>query len=253
MSGENVNKKKALVEWTTDCQQAFGQLKLFCSQRPILAYANYRKPFKLHTDASENGLGAVLYQKQRDDTDCVIAYASRTLSKSEKNYDAHKLEFLDLKWSVTERFHEYLYGGHFEVYMDNTPLTYIVTTAKLDATVQRWVASLANYNFKIFYRSGKLNVEADALLGIPWENTQVGHLEPLIVKTMLQSKLMTGVGLPEYPQLNAIQKCMIVNSSLKLMMIGLKNNMRVQILLIQLLKADKLKRYVAREMDSSGI
>ena len=95
--------------------------------------------------------------------DRVIAYASWTLSKSERNYDAHKLEFLALKWSVTERFHEYLYGGHFEVYTDNNPLTYILTTTKLDATGQRWVATLANYNFKIFYRSGKLNVEADAL------------------------------------------------------------------------------------------
>ena len=89
-----------------------------------------RNLFKLHTDASENGLGAVLYQKQGDGTDCVIAYASQTLSKSERNYDAHKLEYLALKWSVTERFHEYLYGGHFEVYMDNNLLTYILITAK---------------------------------------------------------------------------------------------------------------------------
>ena len=62
--------------------------------------------------------------------------------------------------------------------MDNNPLTYILTTAKLDATGQRWVASLANYNFKIFYRSGKLNLEADALSRIPWENTLVNHVEP---------------------------------------------------------------------------
>ena len=109
--------------------------------------------------------------KKDDGTDHVIAYASQTLSKSARNYDAHKLEFLALKWSVTEKFHDYLYGGHFEVYMDNNPLTYILTTAKLDATGQRWVASLANYNFQIFYRSGKLNVEADALSEIPWENT----------------------------------------------------------------------------------
>ena len=128
-----------------------------------MAYTNYKKPFKLHTDASENRLGAVLYQKQDDGTGCVIAYASQTLSKSKRNYNAHKLEFLALKWSVTERFHEYLYGGHFEVYTDNNPLTYILTTAKLDTTRQRWVASLANYNFTIFYKSGKLNVEADAL------------------------------------------------------------------------------------------
>ena len=162
------------MEWTTECQQGFDHLKQLCSQTPILAYANYTKPFKLHTDACENGLGAVLYQKQDDGTDCVIAYASQTLSKSERNYDAHKLEFLGLKWSITERFHEYLYGGHFEVYMDNNPLTYILTTAKF--------ASLANYNFKIFYRSGKLNVEVDALSRIPWENIQVDNMEPLIVK-----------------------------------------------------------------------
>ena len=134
VSGENANRKKALVEWSEECQEAFNKLKQLCSQTPILAYANYKKPFKLHTDASENWLGAVLYQKQDDGTDHVIAYASQTLSKSEKNYDAHKLEFVALKWSVTERCHEYLYHGEFEVYMDNKPLTYILTTAKLDAT-----------------------------------------------------------------------------------------------------------------------
>ena len=88
---------------------------------------------------------------------------SRSLSKTERNYDAHKLEFLALKWSVTEQFHEYLYGGSFEVFTDNNPLTYILTTAKLDATGQRWVVTLANYNFKIFYKAGKLNLDADAL------------------------------------------------------------------------------------------
>ena len=89
------------------------------------------------------------------------------MSKTEKNYSAHKLEFLALKWVVTERFHEYLYGGEFEVYMDNNPLTYVLTTAKLDATGQRWIANLANYNFKIHYRSGKSNIDADALSWIP--------------------------------------------------------------------------------------
>ena len=177
VSGDNANKK-TLVEWTAECQQAYEQLKLLCSKTPILAYANYRKPFKLHSDANVNRLGAVLYQKQDNGTDYFIAYARQTLSISERSYGAHKLKFLALKWSVTERFHEYLYGGHFEVYMDNNPLTYILTTAKLDVTGQRWVASFANYIFKIFYKSGKLNVEADALSRIPLENTQTNHLEP---------------------------------------------------------------------------
>ena len=105
----------------------------------------------------------------------------------------------------------------FEVYTDNNPYTYILTTAKLDATGQRQVAGLANYNFKIFYRSGKFNVEADALSWIPWENTQMDHMGPLIVKTMLQSKLVTNVNIPEvYPQLKVVQKSSVVDSSPKL-------------------------------------
>ena len=102
VSGENAIKKKPLVKWTAECQQAFEQLNQLCSQTAILAYANYKKPFKLHTNISENGLGAVLYQKQDDGTDHMIPYASCTLSKSEKNCHAHKLEFLALKWSITE-------------------------------------------------------------------------------------------------------------------------------------------------------
>ena len=106
----------------------------------------------LHTDDNELGLGAMLYQEQ-DNEKRVIAYTSRTLSSSERNYPAHKLEFLELKWAVTDQFHEYLYGGEFEVYTDNNPLTYILTMAKLDATGQRWVARLADYNFNLHYRS----------------------------------------------------------------------------------------------------
>ena len=83
VSGENANKKRSLVDWTSECQVAFEHLKHLCSQTPVLAYASYRKPFQLHTDASENGLGAVLYQKQDDGMEIVIAYASRTLSRYE--------------------------------------------------------------------------------------------------------------------------------------------------------------------------
>ena len=70
----------------------------------------------LHTDASELGLGAVLYQEQ-DKEKRVISYASQTLSNSERNYLAHKLEFLALKWAITNHFHEYLYRGDFDVYV----------------------------------------------------------------------------------------------------------------------------------------
>ena len=105
-------------------------------------------PFSLHTDASGTGLGAALYQLQNG-VKRVVAYASRSLKPAEKNYPAHKLEFLALKEAVSEKFQDYLYGTKFEAITDNNPLTYILTTAKLDATGQRWIAALSNYNFNI--------------------------------------------------------------------------------------------------------
>ena len=180
LTGQNAKKKTNEVEWTEQCEQAFNKLKDICSDTPILAYADYSKCFRVHTDASEQGLGAVLYQDQDDGTTRVITYASRNLSKSEKRYHSSKLEFLALKWSVCERFHKYLYGGKFQVYTDNIPLMYILTTAKLDATGQRWVASLANYDFTIHYRSGKQNTEADTLSRVKWY-----HEDDVQVKAIL--------------------------------------------------------------------
>ena len=81
----------------------------------------------------------------------VTAYASRSLSKAESHYPAHKLEFLTLKWAVVEKFHEYLYGSTFDVYTDNDPLTYMLMTAKQDAASHHWVTSFANYNFWLCY------------------------------------------------------------------------------------------------------
>ena len=168
---ENQSKrsaKKTYVEWTEAADSAFEHLKKLCISTPILAYPDYKLPFVLHTDSSSEGLGAVLYQKQNGKLR-VIAYASRSVSKAESHYPAHKLEFLALKWAVCEKFHEYLYGSNlFEVYTDNNPLTYVLSSAKLDACGQRLVAKLANYNFTVKYKCGLRNVEADALSRISW-------------------------------------------------------------------------------------
>ena len=160
--------QRAMVIWGEEEQRAFDQLKQACITAPISGYPDYELPFILHTDSSTEGLGAVLYQKQQGGTK-VIAYASRALSKSETNYAPHKLEFLALKWAVTEKFKEYLYGSNvFEAYTDNNPLTYILTSAKLDACGQRWVAELANNNFNLHYKPGSTNVDADRLSRIEW-------------------------------------------------------------------------------------
>lgn len=93
----------------------------------------------------------------------LIAFASRGLSKSESRYPAHKLEFLALMWAVTEKFSDYFFGNHFSVITDSNPLTYILTSAKLDAISYRWLSALATFSFDLSYRSGKQNQDADGL------------------------------------------------------------------------------------------
>lgn len=149
-------------EWTPECDLAFKTLVERLTSAPVLAFADPKLSYVLHTDASGEGLGAALYQQQ-DGKLRVIAYASRGLSKSEKNYPTHKLEYLALKWAVCEKFNDYLYGSEFVVLTDNNPLTYVLTSAKLDAAGHRWLAALSTYNFSIKYRAGLANKDADGL------------------------------------------------------------------------------------------
>ena len=128
-----------MIAWTHKLQSllyAFDTLKEALTTAPVLAYPYYNHPFMLHTDASADGLGAVLYQ-DINGAKRVIAYA-RSLKPTEKNYPAHNLEFLALKWSVCHKFHEYLYGNK-------------LTSAKLDATGHHWLAKLSLYDFSIKY------------------------------------------------------------------------------------------------------
>ena len=166
--GDKAHKKKAGTWWDSRCQQAFNDQKRLCTTTPILTYMDFTQHFKLHTDACGSGLGTVLYQTHEHGIDAVIAYASRSLTKTECHYPAYKLEFLALKWAVVKKLHEYLYGSTFDVYTDNNPLTYILATAKLDAASHCWVASLVNYNFQLFYWAGKTNIDADTLSRVSW-------------------------------------------------------------------------------------
>ena len=253
ISGENAKKKHSKVDWTNECQTAFDLLKETCTNTPVLAYAHYKKPFRLNTDASERGLSAVLYQQQDNGTFRVIAYASRTLSKSERNYDAHKLEFLALKWSVTQRFHEYLYGGTFNVYTDNNPLTYVLTSAKLDAMGQRWIASLANYDFKIFYWSGHLNVDADSLSRIPWdmEQTYDTPLDTVLVKSaIMQSRV--SIKIPMFSNALITVNELIIHSDLQLSKSQWRQEQRNDFSLkqlIELYESGKLLKYDTTKED----
>ena len=150
--------------WGIEHDAAFDALKNSLTNTPVLGFADYSRPFLLETDASHEGLGAILSQEQEDGNIRVIAYASRRLKPSEKNaanYSSMKLEMLALKWAVADKFRHYLMGGKFSVTTDNNPLVHF-KTAKVGAIEQRWAAELAQFDFDIVYRPGKVN-PADAL------------------------------------------------------------------------------------------
>ena len=164
--------KTARVTWTPECEASFQALKQELLQAPILAFADFGLPFRLYTDASLHGLGAVLAQVQGD-KERVIAYASRSLhpgERNDQNYSSFKLEFLGLKWAIIDKFKDYLWGVKFHVFTDNRLLVHL-QTANLGATEQRWAAQLANYDFTIHYRPGTSNQNADALSRMPEEVT----------------------------------------------------------------------------------
>ena len=150
--------------WNPECKHAFRALREKLTSAPVLAYADFSQPFFLEIDASYQGLGAVLSQEV-EGTRRPVAYASRGLRPSERNmsnYSAMKLELLGLKWAVTDKFREYLLGNKFVVFTDNNPLSHL-QTAKLGALEQRWVSELAQFDYEIVYRPGRLNAGADAL------------------------------------------------------------------------------------------
>ncbi len=151
-------------KWVEACENAFQTLKVALTSAPVLAYADFSKPFILEIDASFQGLGAVLSQEHKGKCR-PVAYASRGLRPAERNmrnYSSMKLEFVALKWAVAEKFREYLLGNKCTVYTDNNPLSHL-QTAKLGALEQRWVNQLAEFDLDIKYKPGRNNGNADAL------------------------------------------------------------------------------------------
>ena len=168
ISGVNKDNKSEPVKLSPEALEVFNILKEKCVNALVLAFPDFKKPFLLEMYASGKGLGAVLSQKQDDGRYHPVAYASQTMNETEQCYHSNKQEFLALKWAVTEQFHEYLtpYGknrNEFIVHTDNNPLTYTFSSAHLDVTGHRWVASLADYNFSLEYQKGKDNTVADFL------------------------------------------------------------------------------------------
>ena len=163
----------------SECAAAFQRLKQELLSAPILAYADFSQPFIVYTDASNCGLGAVLAQEQGG-VERVIAYASRSLHPAERNnanYSSFKIKLLAMKWAISEKFKDYLWGAKVTVITDNNPLVHL-QTAKLGAVEQRWVAQLANFDYQIRYRPGRDNTNADVLSRLPTAGDPVPATDP---------------------------------------------------------------------------
>lgn len=135
------------VELDEAGRKAFQTLIQCLTDAPVLKYANFQRPFKVETDASGAGLGAILYQEDDEGKEHVIAYASRILKSAERRerYGAFKLELLAVKWAIVEVFKDYVMGNECVVVTDHHPLLFL-DKAKLGCTEMRWVQQLSSFD-----------------------------------------------------------------------------------------------------------
>ncbi|CAF1071831.1 unnamed protein product [Brachionus calyciflorus] len=155
-------KKDTKFEWTRLCEESFRKIIEHLTNPPLLAYPDFSKPFHLATDASGVGIAGVLFQYDEQNNEKVIAYASRNLRPSERNYPAIELECLAIVWAV-EQFRPYLYRRKFRVVSDHNPLAYLENMKIKSTRIQKWRLMLAEYDKEIVYRKGAENKVADSL------------------------------------------------------------------------------------------
>ena len=165
------------VVWKRDCQEAFDHLKKALTEAPVLVTPNWSAPFILQTDASAYGLGYVLSHLDSQGEEHPIAYTSKKLLPSERNYSAIEREALAMVKGV-KHFRIYLEGNPFTIQMDHNPLTHLGNLTDSHGRLARWALSLQPYNFTIRHKSGKANSNADGLSRDPSAAEVGGMLEP---------------------------------------------------------------------------
>ena len=154
-----------VFHWNTSCQNAFDRLKMLLTTSPITAFPNFSQPFRLYTDASTAGLGAILAQVRKGKKR-IICCASRSLNQAEKAYPATKLECLAIVCAVA-KFPPYLISMPFEVYTDHYDLQWLKTMRTESALLHRWSAALEEYDFTVKHRPGKAQTHVDELNRLP--------------------------------------------------------------------------------------
>ncbi|GMF39090.1 unnamed protein product [Phytophthora fragariaefolia] len=163
-----VTVKDAPFEWTEDCETAFGQLKRALVKPPILMYPDMTKRFKLYVDSSRYAVGACLMQVV-DGKDHVVAYASKLLTGSQKNWinihdDISEIGGWGVVWA-TRMFRCYLDKRQFDLYTDHRALTWVVNLGNRtsNSMLARWAMELSNLDFKVHHKPGKSMGHVDEL------------------------------------------------------------------------------------------
>lgn len=164
-------KKSNKILWDDKAEEAFRLIKQALVTAPVLASPNFAEPFFIQADASNVGLGAVLTQVIRD-KECVVAYASRSLSAAERKYTVTEKELLAVIFAV-EKFRCYIEGARFCVQTDHASLQWLNNLKNPTGRLARWAIKLSQFDMDIVHRKGALNVVPDALSRAPLE---VGEL-----------------------------------------------------------------------------
>ncbi len=151
--------------WDDACEGAFRTLKAALISAPVLAYPTREEHFTLSTDASDVGIGAVLEQDQEEGGQVVkrvTAYASKTLSDTQRHYCTTNKELLAVVMAI-ELFRYYLTGRHFTVVTDHASLTWLGKFREPEGMVARWIARLQPFDFAIVHRPSKHHSHADGV------------------------------------------------------------------------------------------
>lgn len=155
-----LGKKK--FSWSSSCQDAFQNIKDNLTTAPVLKHADFSKTFYVQCDASKSGVGSVLFQKDDSGYDHPIAFFSKKLNRSQRNYTVTELECYAAVLSV-KKFRPFLEGYDFVIITDHSSLQWLMQQRDLSGRLARWSLKLQGFNFKIEHRKGKDNVVPDTL------------------------------------------------------------------------------------------
>ncbi|KAL5010990.1 hypothetical protein ScPMuIL_013295, partial [Solemya velum] len=205
----SLTRKDVKFEWSVACQESFKILKERLTSSPILVYPEFSLPFIIDTDASDCGIGGVLSQI-RDEKEVVVAYFSKSLSKTERNYSVTRKELLAVI-QACEHFKHYLIEKKFKVRSDHGSLRWLTNFKEPQGQVARWIERLAEFDFEIEHRAGRLHNNADALSRHPScsdvEPEMAQYHAPVVISPQYN------VGQDQDPEIKILKKAKETQSS----------------------------------------